>query len=235
MRIDILTIFPGMFAPVLGASILKRAAARGVVKIRVHDLRKWSRDKKHRKVDDRPYGGGPGMVMRPEPFFDAVDDLKRRCQASKVPGTDVKAKPHVVLLSPAGETLTQKAAHVLARKHWLILLCGHYEGVDHRVRKRLARQELSIGDYVLTCGELPAMVVVDSVVRLLPGALGSGESTAEESFSDNRLEYPQYTRPAEFRGMRVPDVLLSGDRPRVAEWRKLQSLRRTASQRPDLI
>ena len=225
MRVDILTLFPEMFAPVLGSSILARASAKGVVQVEAHNLRDWSKDK-HHKVDDRPYGGGPGMVIRPEPFFDAVEDLKQRH-----PGMT----PHVVLLSPRGDPWTQEAARRLAQKPWLILLCGHYEGVDERVRTGLADQEISIGDYVLTCGELPAMVVVDSVVRLLPGSLGDGESAAEESFSGNLLEYPQYTRPVEFRGMRVPGVLLSGDLPRVAEWRRLQALRRTASQRPDLI
>ena len=224
MRIDVLTIFPEMFAPVLGSSILGRAAKKKVLRVRVHDLRDWSKDK-HRKVDDRPYGGGPGMVMMPEPFFLAVKQLKK-----KVGGV----KPHVVLLSPQGEKLTQRKAEALAKKTWLVLLCGHYEGVDERVREKLATEELSIGDYVLTCGELPAMVLIDSVARLLPGALGDEQSAAEESFSGNLLEYPHYTRPADFRGMRVPDVLLSGDAPRVAEWRRLQSLRRTRARRPDL-
>lgn len=226
MKIDVLTLFPEIFEPVLKSSIPGRAIAQGVARVGVHNLRDWSKDK-HRKVDDRPYGGGPGMVIRPEPFFDAVADLKR--QAGKAPA------PHVVLMSPRGETLTQGVARGLAQKPWLILLCGHYEGVDERVRLGLADQELSIGDYVLTCGELPAMVVIDSVIRLLPGSLGDRTSVDEESFSGNLLEYPQYTRPVEFRGMRVPDVLLSGDLPRVAEWRKLQALRRTVSQRPDLI
>lgn len=223
MRIDVLTIFPEMFPPVLGASIMKRALAKGVVEIAIHDLRDWSRDK-HRKVDDRPYGGGPGMVMRPEPFFEALDDLKK-----KQSGT-----PHVVLLAPSGQPLTQPKAQELSAKPWLILLCGHYEGVDERVRTGLADEVLSIGDYVLTGGELPAMVLIDSVVRLLPGSLGDAASMLEESFSENLLEYPQYTRPAEYRGMQVPEILLSGDAPRVAEWRKLQALKQTAVRRPDL-
>ena len=227
MRIDILTIFPEMFPPVLGTSIVKRAQAKGTVKIQVHDLRGWSRDK-HQKVDDRPYGGGPGMVMKPEPFFEAVDDLKN--QASGEAST-----PYVILLSPQGRKLTQPRVGELAQKPWVILLCGHYEGVDERVRLGLADEELSIGDYILTCGELPAMVFVDSVVRLLPGSLGDQESSQEESFCGNLLEYPQYTRPPEYRGMRVPEVLLSGNLPRVIEWRKLQALRRTAQKRPDLI
>ena len=223
MRIDVLTIFPEMFTPVLETSILSRAISKGVVQVRVHDLRDWSQDK-HRKVDDRPYGGGPGRVMRAEPFFLAVEELRK----------EQPSAPHVVLLSPQGERLTQGKAEGLAKKPWLILLCGHYEGVDERVRAGLVDEELSIGDYVLTCGELPAMVLIDSVVRLLPGSLGDEQSTAQESFSGNLLEYPQYTRPVEFRGMRVPDVLLSGDLPQIAEWRKLQALRRTLDRRPDL-
>ena len=225
MRIDVLTIFPEMFPPVLGSSILARASAKKVFRVRVHDLRDWSNDK-HRKVDDRPYGGGAGMVMRADPFFLAVEALKKQRRF---------VKPHVILLSPQGQKLTQRKVEALSKKPWLVLLCGHYEGVDDRVRKKLATEELSIGDYVLTCGELPAMVLIDSVVRLLPGSLGCERSAAEESFSDDLLEYPQYTRPAEFRGMRVPDVLLSGDAPKVAEWRRLQSLRRTRLKRPDLM
>ncbi|MBI3332645.1 MAG: tRNA (guanosine(37)-N1)-methyltransferase TrmD [Candidatus Omnitrophica bacterium] len=224
MRIDLLTLFPEMFPPILGASIIKRAILKKVVEVRVHDLRDWSRDK-HQKVDDRPYGGGPGMVMRPEPFFDAVADLKKQNSL----------EPRVILLSPQGERLTQGKAAELARRPWLILLCGHYEGVDERVRIGLAQEELSIGDYVLTCGELPAMVLVDSVARLLPGSLGDEQSPEEESFQGNLLEYPQYTRPEDYRGLRVPEILLSGDHEAVAEWRRLQALRRTIVKRPDLF
>ena len=227
MRVDVLTIFPEMFQPVLGASILKRAVSKGVAAIQVHDLRQWSRDK-HKKVDDRPYGGGPGMVMKPEPFFDAVDDLKKQ-------GSAKDSAPHVVLMSPRGRQLTQAVAQKLSEKPWLILLCGHYEGVDERVLLGLAQEEISIGDYVLTCGELPAMVLIDSVVRLLPGCLGDDQSPHDESFYGNLLEYPQYTRPEEFRGMRVPAELLSGDQARITEWRKLQALRRTLADRPDLF
>ena len=230
MRIDVLTIFPEMFPPVLGSSILNRAIAKGVVKVHVHNLREWSRDK-HKKVDDRPYGGGPGMVMRPEPFFEAVEDLARQ----KAEGRGQRAeKPHVVLLCPQGKRLDQEGVERLAKRSWLILLCGHYEGVDERVRGTLADEEISIGDYVLTCGELPAMVLIDSVVRLIPGSLGDELSAMEESFSDNLLEYPQFTRPAEYRGLKVPDVLLSGDSPRIQEWRTLQALRKTSLKRPDL-
>ena len=223
MRIDVLTLFPEMFPPVLQASIVGRAVAKGLLQVNVRDLRYWSHDK-HRTVDDRPYGGGPGMVMKPEPFFEAVDDLRR----------NESSTPWAVLLSPQGEKFTQKKAEELSRRPWVILLCGHYEGVDERVREALADEELSIGDYVLTCGELPAMVVVDSAVRLLPGSLGDERSTEQESFSDNLLEYPQYTRPAEYRGYRVPDILLTGDESRIATWRKLQAFRRTSQKRPDL-
>ena len=214
-----------MFPPVLGSSILKRAISKGVAGVQVHDLRDWSRDK-HKKVDDRPYGGGPGMVMRPEPFFDAVDDLKKAA-----PG-----EPHIILMSPQGKRMTQPDAERLAKIRWMILLCGHYEGVDERVRTGLADEEVSIGDYILTCGELPAMVLIDSVVRLLPGSLGDEQSPREESFGEGRLlEYPQYTRPTDYRGMRVPEILRSGDFVRIAEWRKLQALRRTWIKRPDLV
>lgn len=238
MRIDVLTLFPGMFPPVLGSSILSRAASKGVVRVGVHDLRDWS-TAKHRKVDDRPYGGGPGMVLRAEPFFLAVEELTKGsrmkdegCRERRKKGSP---SPYVVLLSPQGQRFTQRKARALARKPWLVLLCGHYEGVDERVRRGLADEDLSVGDYVLTCGELPAMVVIDSVVRLLPGSLGDERSAADDSFTGNLLEHPQYTRPANFRGMRVPDVLLSGDAPRIAEWRRLQALRRTRAQRPDLM
>ena len=226
MRIDVLTIFPELFPPVLASSIIGRAAEKGVVKVGVHDLRDWSGDPKHRKVDDRPYGGGPGMVMKPDPFFDAVDALTKEGS---------QGKPWVVLLSPGGQKLTQQKARELSSRPWLVLLCGHYEGIDERVRQNLADEELSIGDYVLTCGELPAMVLIDSVVRLIPGSLGDDQSAQDESFSLNLLEYPQYTRPADYRGMRVPDVLLSGDEGKIAQWRKLQSLRKTKPQRPDLL
>ena len=233
MRIDVLTIFPEMFPPVLGCSILKRAAAKGLVRIQVHDLRAWS-GTKHKKVDDRPYGGGPGMVMRPDPFFDAVDDLTK---PGTVPFGDSPdyPSPHIILLSPQGRKLTQPKVADLAKKKWLILLCGHYEGVDDRVRTGLAQEEISVGDYILTCGELPAMVLIDSLVRLLPGSLGDERSTQEESFHDNLLEYPQFTRPVEIRGMRVPEILRSGDHVGIKRWRKLHRLRRTLAERPDLI
>ena len=226
MRIDVVTIFPEMFDGVLGASILKRAIAARRLTVRVHDLRRWSPDRKHRKVDDRPYGGGPGMVMRPEPFFAAVAALK----AKAARGT----RPRVVLLTPQGARLTQPTVQRLARAKHLILLCGHYEGVDERVRA-LADDELSIGDYVLTGGELPAMVVLDAVARFVPGVLGHPDSAHEESFSDSLLEYPQYTRPRVFRRKAVPDVLLSGDAKAIAEWRQTAAWSRTRQRRPDLL
>jgi len=225
LRVDILTIFPEVFPPILGHSIIGRAIAKGILHVEVHNLRDWSKDK-HRKVDDRPYGGGPGMVMKPEPFFDAVDDLKQRM---------AEGTPWVILCSPQGERLTQARVRALAERPWLIFLCGHYEGIDERVRLGLANQTISIGDYVLTCGELPAMVIIDSVARLLPGVLGDPRSALEDSFTERGLEYPQYTRPAEYRGLRVPEVLLSGDERRIADWRELNALLQTMKIRPELM
>ncbi|MBM3246419.1 MAG: tRNA (guanosine(37)-N1)-methyltransferase TrmD [Candidatus Omnitrophica bacterium] len=225
MRIDIIAIFPGMFAPILNESIVKRAQKKGKVKIYIHDLRSYSLDK-HRKVDDRPFGGGSGMLMRPEPIFAAVEDVKSKSK-------NQKAK--VILLCPQGEKLTQKLAKKIAKYQHLILICGHYEGVDERVRQRLVDEEVSIGDYVLTGGELPAMVLVDAVARLLPGVLGDKNSLNFESFEDNLLEHPHYTRPANFRGMGVPSVLLSGDHKKIESWREKEALKRTKQKRPDLL
>jgi tRNA (guanine37-N1)-methyltransferase len=225
MRIDIITIFPKMFEPVLNESIIKRAQNKGKVKIYVHDLRNYTPDK-HRKVDDRPFAGGPGMVMRPEPLFAAVEDIK----------SSVKSKnAKVVLLCPQGEQLKQKVAKRLIRNKHLILICGHYEGIDERVRRYLVDEEISIGDYILTGGELPAMVLVDCLVRLLPGVLGDKNSLKFESFEGNLLEYPQYTRPAIFKGKKVPAVLLSGNHKKIAIWRKLQAIKVTKAKRPDLL
>lgn len=225
MRIDILTIFPGMFEPILNESIMKRAQSKGKVKIFVHDLRDYTTDK-HRKVDDRPFGGGSGMLMTPQPIFDAVKKIKSKAKSQK---------PRIILLCPQGKKLTQGGAKKLAKNKHLILICGHYEGVDERVRKYLADEEISIGDYVLTGGELPAMVLVDSLVRLIPGVLGDKFSLNFESFEGNLLEYPHYTRPADFRGMKVPVVLLSGDHKKIAIWRKEEALKRTKQRRPDLL
>jgi tRNA (guanine37-N1)-methyltransferase len=224
MRIDILTIFPGMFRGPFEESIVKRAAESGLVQIFLHDIRDYASDK-HRTVDDYPYGGGPGMVMKPEPLFAAVEDVQ---------GQAPERGP-IVLLTPQGRLFDQEVAVELARHDRLILICGHYEGVDARVHEHLATDEISIGDYVLSGGELAAMVVVDAVVRQIPGALGSPLSSADDSFAEGLLEHPQYTRPADFRGMSVPEVLLSGNHGEIARWRRQQSLLRTAKRRPDLI
>jgi tRNA (guanine37-N1)-methyltransferase len=221
MRIDVVTLFPGMFPAVLEESMLRVARERKAVDIRVIDLRDHT-EGRHRVADDYPFGGGGGMVLKPEPLFAAVEAL--RGPAS-----------HVALLCPQGPTFTQADAARLARETHLVLLCGHYEGVDERVRTELVDEELSIGDYVLTGGELPALVVLDAVVRLLPGVLGDPGGAARESFAAGRLDYPQYTRPADFRGLRVPEVLLSGDHGRIAQWRRREALRRTLARRPDLL
>lgn len=194
---------------------------KGIVQINTVDLRDFTHDN-HKTVDDKPYGGGAGMLMKPEPLFEAVESLK-------------SSRTKVLLTSPSGEPFTQKMAHELANEEHLIVICGHYEGVDERVRQVLVDRDISIGDYVLTSGNLPAMVIVDAVTRLLPGALGSPESEVDESFEDGLLEYPQYTRPAEFRGYRVPEVLLSGNHREIAEWRRRESERRTGIVRPDLV
>ncbi len=220
MRIDVLTLFPEMFAGPLDQSILRRARERGVLELHLHNLREWTHDR-HRTVDDRPFGGGPGMLMKPEPIFEAVESLRR-------------PETRCVLLGPAGRRFNQVLARELARLPHLLLICGSYEGVDERVREFLADDELSIGDYVLTNGALPAMVVIDAVTRLLPGVLGDDASAAEESFSRGRLEYPQYTRPADYRGLKVPTVLISGHHAAIARWREDQARLRTWQWRPDL-
>ncbi len=221
LRIDIVTIFPNMLKGVVEESILKRAAAMGRVQIRFIDLRDFTSDR-HRTTDDRVYGGGPGMIMKPEPFFAAVEAI--RTPASRV-----------LLMTPQGRPFRQDVARELAEGTHLIFLCGHYEGVDERVRTALVTDEISIGDYVLTNGTLAAVVVVDAVTRLLPGVLGGENATQEESFSQGLLEYPQYTRPAAFRGMTVPDILRSGDHQAVARWRAGQATDRTRLRRPDLM
>jgi tRNA (guanine37-N1)-methyltransferase len=227
MQFDILTLFPQMFVEPFSFGIFQRAVDNGLVNLRVHNIRDYTHDK-HNVVDDYPYGGGSGMVMKPEPIFEAVDAIKTGLNdsASDVP---------VILLSPQGRLFTQPIAQELSRHDHLILICGHYEGVDERVSQYLATDEISIGDYVLTGGEIPAMVVIDAVVRLLPGVLGSEESRQEDSHAYGLLEYPQYTRPAEYRGMSVPEVLLSGNHARIARWRREQIIRRTLERRPDLL
>jgi tRNA (guanine37-N1)-methyltransferase len=221
MKIDVLTLFPAMFAGPLDESIVKRARDAGLLDLKIHHLRDWTHDR-HKTVDDRPFGGGPGMLLKPEPLFEAIESLKRE-------------KTRVILLSPAGRQFNQAIAHELAQQEDLLLVTGHYEGFDGRVQEKLADDELSIGDYVLTNGALPAMVVIDAVTRLLPGALGDDESSHDESFSHGLLEYPQYTRPAEFRGMKVPDVLVSGHHAEIEKWRREQAKLRTKERRPDLM
>lgn len=227
MRIDIITIFPKMFEPILNESIIKRAQHKKKVKIHVHDLRDYSSNR-HRKVDDRPFGGGSGMVLASEPIFRAVEDItqskRRKTKSAKV-----------ILLCPQGKTLTQKMAKRLSGQKHLILICGHYEGVDERVRQYLVDEEISIGDYVLTGGELAAMVLSDALIRLIPGVLGDKNSLNFESFEGNLLEYPQYTRPADFRGKKVPALLLSGDHKKIKNWRQEQAVKRTRQKRPDLL
>ncbi len=224
MRIDIISIFPKMFSAVLDESIVKRAQAKGKVKIFTHDLRKYTLDK-HRKVDDRPFGGGSGMVMQIEPIWRAIAAIKKK----------IKGKAKVVLLCPQGKRFNQDQAKKLSTCRNLIFICGHYEGIDERVREHLVDEEISIGDYVLTGGELAAMVVIDSLVRLIPGVLGDKNSLNFESFEGNLLEYPQYSRPAKFKNWPVPEVLLCGDHNKIHAWRKQQALKRTRLKRPDLL
>ena len=224
MRIDVLTLFPDIFAGPFAASVLGRAREWGIVDLHTHDIRSYTSDR-HHVVDDYPYGGGAGMVMKPEPLFAAVEDVRGRADP---PG-------RCLLLSPQGRPFTQELAAELAREPRLLLVCGHYEGFDERAREHLADDEISIGDFVLSGGEPAAWVIVDAVVRLLPGTLGSEQSLAEESFTDGLLEYPHYTRPPEFRGWAVPDVLLSGHHGEIEKWRRRQRVIRTAQRRPDLL
>jgi tRNA (guanine37-N1)-methyltransferase len=223
MIIDVVTLFPQMFSGVVGESILKRAQEGGQVKINLVNLRDYSKDK-HKRVDDAPYGGGPGMVIMAEPVFDAVEKLREAG----------REESFLVLLTPGGVRFDQTLAQELSKQKGLILLCGHYEGFDERVSQGLSPLEVSIGDYVLTGGEIPAMVLLDSVSRLIPGVLGSKDSLLQESFTSGTLEYPQYTRPQEVRGLKVPEVLVSGDHEKVADWREEKSKERTEERRPDL-
>ena len=220
MHFDIFTLFPDMFQGPFSESILKRAQEQGLLSIILHNIRNATTDK-HHIVDDYPYGGGAGMVMKPEPIFTAVEAI-------------YQTGP-IILLTPQGRLFNQQIAQTLAQESRITLICGHYEGIDERIREHLTTDELSIGDYVLTGGELAAMVVVDAVSRLIPGVLGGSESTSEESHSGNLLEYPHYTRPPEFRGWHVPDILLSGNHAQIARWRRKESLRRTRERRPDLF
>lgn len=222
MNIHVLSLFPDMFSGVFGASILKKAQEKNAVKLEVTDIRTFSGNK-HNQVDDYPYGGGAGMVLKPEPMFSAVEAI---CAGKQ---------PRIILMCPQGERFTQKKAEELSQEKELVFLCGHYEGYDERIRQHLVTDEISIGDFVLTGGELGAMTVIDSVVRLLPGVLGQEDSHIQDSFSTGLLEHPHYTRPAEFRGMKVPDVLLSGNHAKIEQWREEQSLKRTFERRPDLL
>ncbi len=224
LRFDILSLFPEMFDSPLNASLLKKAQGKGLIEVQIRDIRDFT-ENKHRTADDYPYGGGNGMVMKVEPIARALDSL------------GLPADALVCLLTPQGEPFDQDMAHELSRRGRVVLICGHYEGVDERVRQYLVDREISIGDFVLTGGELPAMMVVDSVARLVPGVLGNCESAGSDSFSplNGLLEYPQYTRPAEFRGWTVPDVLMSGHHAQIEQWRRHESLKRTLSRRPDLL
>jgi tRNA (guanine37-N1)-methyltransferase len=225
MRIDIVTLFPEICRAPLSESIMKRAQENRIVELNIHNLRDWTTDK-HHVVDDAPFGGGQGMVMKPEPIFAAVEDLKSQI---------ANHKSQILLMSPAGRRFDQQKAAQLSQEPHLIIISGHYEGVDHRVIEHLIDLEISIGDYVLTNGAIAAVVLVDSIVRLLPGTLGHEQSAADDSFSNGLLEAPQYTRPADFRGWKVPEVLLSGNHAEIAKWRKEQAIKRTRENRPDLL
>jgi tRNA (guanine37-N1)-methyltransferase len=224
MRVDVVTICPEMLAGPLDCSIIKRVQDSGLLEVHLHNLRDFTTDK-HHVVDDAPFGGGAGMLMKPEPWFAAVESIR----------DGAEEPPHTVFLTPQGAVLTQAKARELAQRPALLLMCGRYEGVDERVREALADEEISIGDYVLTGGELPALVLIDAVARLLPGAVGNEDSVAEESFCDGLLEYPQYTRPRGFRGLEAPEVLLSGHHEEIRKWRRRQSLLRTRARRPDMF
>jgi tRNA (guanine37-N1)-methyltransferase len=225
MRIDIVTLFPEICRAPLNESIMKRAQEKRIVDLHIHNLRDWTTDK-HHVVDDAPFGGGQGMVMKPEPIFAAIEDLKSKIK---------NQKSKIVLMSPAGRRFDQQTARDLSRESHLIIVSGHYEGVDHRVIEHLIDFEISIGDYVLTNGGIAAVVLVDSIVRLLPGTLGHEQSAADDSFSEGLLEAPQYTRPADFRGWKVPEILLSGNHAEIASWRKDQAIKRTRENRSDLL
>jgi tRNA (guanine37-N1)-methyltransferase len=225
MKIDILTLFPEMFKGVFDESMVKLARERGLAAIDIHNLRKWTHDR-HRTVDDKPFGGGPGMVMKVEPVDEALKELKEAADGSVVPA--------VILLTPQGKPFNQGVAKALSVLEHVILICGHYEGFDERIRD-LVDLEVSMGDYILTCGEIPAMAACDAIIRLIPGVLGDEECLVDESFENGLLEYPQYTRPSEYRGMKVPEVLLSGDPKKIEAWRRSKAIERTRQRRPDLL
>jgi len=225
MKIDVLSLFPEMFTGVFGSSILRKAEEKQAVSYNVVNFREFS-ESKHGTVDDYPYGGGAGMVLKAQPIFSAVEHLQQQCESKK---------PRVILLCPQGERYNQKKAEELAAEEHLIFICGHYEGYDERIREHLVTDEISLGDYVLTGGELGAMVIIDSVVRLLPGVLGNEDSPVKDSYSSGLLEHPHYTRPHDFRGYKVPETLMSGNHKKIDEWRMKESLKRTYTRRPDLL
>lgn len=229
MRIDIITIFPDFFRGAFEYGIIRRAQAAGLVSIEAHDLRRWTHDK-HKQVDDRPFGGGDGMVLKPEPIFAAVEELTGASEPDRYPEAT-----RVVLLSPQGRVFTQAVASEFAQTSHVVLICGRYEGVDERVADALVTDEISIGDYVLSGGEPASVVVVDAFVRLIPGALGNETSAVHESFAEGLLDYPHYTRPTEFRGMEVPEILVGGNHGEIARWRASQALTKTERNRPDLL
>jgi len=232
MQFDVFTILPEVFSAYLDTSILKKARARGLIDIRVHNIRKFTTDK-HHTTDDTPYGGGGGMVMKPEPIFKAVESVvgQNNDQTSPEPDSNIP----IILLSPQGRVFNQTIAEELSQHKHIALLCGRYEGIDERIREHLITDQISIGDYVLTGGELPAMILIDAVSRLIPGVLGDPTGAEDDSHSMGLLEYPHYTKPSEFRGWKVPDVLLSGDHARIDKWRREQALLRTLNQRPDML
>jgi tRNA (guanine37-N1)-methyltransferase len=236
MRIDIITLFPEICRAPLNESMMKRAQENGALELRIHNLRDWTNDK-HHVVDDAPFGGGQGMVMKPEPIFAAVEDLRgesrktSNAEQSKIENRE----PKIILMSPTGRRFDQRLAEQLSQESHLLIVCGHYEGIDHRVVEHLIDEEISIGDYVLTNGAIAAVVVADAIVRLIPGVLGDEKSAHDDSFREGLLEGPQYTRPAEFRGWKVPEILLSGNHGEIAKWRKEQAKKRTRENRPDLL
>jgi tRNA (guanine37-N1)-methyltransferase len=235
MRIDIVTLFPEICRAPLGESMMRRAQDKNIVELQIHNLRHWTTDK-HHVVDDAPFGGGQGMVMKPEPIFAAVEELKGKTPNAERPTHNVQlSSGKVILMSPAGRRFDQETAKELSQQSHLIIICGHYEGVDYRVIEHLIDYEISIGDYVLTNGAIAAVVVVDAIVRLLPGALGHEQSAVDDSFAGGLLEAPQYTRPAEFRGWKVPEILLSGNHAEIAKWRSEHAIKRTRENRPDLL
>lgn len=230
MKIDFITIFPSFFSGPLDQGVLRLAVEKGLVEFNIYDLRDFS-DDPHRKVDDYPYGGGPGMLMKPEPFFKAIESILK----INPPITSPPKSTRIIFLTPQGQVFNQRLAEKLIQEERLIFLCGRYEGIDERVRKYLATDEISLGDYVLAGGEVAALVITEAVVRLIPGVVGDKSSVIEESFAAGLLEYPQYTRPADYRGWKIPDVLLSGNHQQIERWRKEQSLDRTRKRRPDLL